>query len=123
MVVGCGVCGRVLCVCRVCVVVCVCVVFGVVCVVVVGLYVFVVFVVFLLYPSVAQLVERLTVVYAYCVSVYLYSEINWSPVRFRSLGLLSCFFTQAHKLTSSTIARFSACFLAFLRPSLLPPSS
>jgi hypothetical protein len=30
------------------------------------------------------LVERLTVVCQYCVSVY--SEINWSPVRFRSLG-------------------------------------
>ena len=38
----------------------------------------------LLNPSVAQLVERLTVVYTYCVSVY--SEINWSLVRFRSLG-------------------------------------
>ena len=35
-------------------------------------------------PSVAQLVERLTVVYTYCVSVY--SEINWSPVRFWSFG-------------------------------------
>ena len=29
-------------------------------------------------PSVAQLVERLTVVYTTCVSGY--SEINWSPV-------------------------------------------
>ena len=37
-----------------------------------------------LYPSVAQLVERLTVVCRYCVSVY--SEINWSPVRFWSFG-------------------------------------
>ena len=36
-------------------------------------------------PSVAQLVERLTVVYTYCVTVY--SEINWSPVRFWSPGL------------------------------------
>lgn len=51
--------------------------------------------VIVLNPSVAQLVERLTVVYAYCVSVY--SEINWSPVRFRSLGLRFCE-TNSHRL-------------------------
>ena len=49
-----------------------------------------------LHPSVAQLVERLTVVCRYCVSVY--SEINWSPVRFWSFGLL---FARRHTIASS----------------------
>ena len=58
-----------------------------------------------LYPSVAQLVERLTVVCRYCVSVY--SEINWSPVRFWSFGsflALSLSFVASRRLLLSRIS-------------------
>ena len=82
-----------------------------------------------LHPSVAQLVERLTVVCRYCVSVY--SEINWSPVRFWSFGLL---FARRHTTASSVRstqylptaclpAHLLTCSLACHSPSVGLPCS
>lgn len=69
------------------------------------------------------MVERLTVVYAYCVSVY--SEINWSPVRFWSPGLSFAtppylFIHAPNKPTRPPIASNSTTHNQNLQPSSPP---
>ena len=74
-----------------------------------------------LHPSVAQLVERSTVVCRYCVSVY--SEIDWSPVRFWSFGYFLHHITllstrsrlTAHRVTHRLLmfVHVCSCLLVF----------